>query len=225
PSSATPVGGIVSAPPSSIGALPPPGGALSVTPTAPPISLPPPISPAPIEPAPSTPSTEHTVMRGETGAVIAKKYGMGWKAIEAANPGVDSRKLKIGQKLMIPAKSIAPNPMSTGDAGTGAAATETYTVKSGDTLGRIAKSQGVTIKAIKSANNLKLDAIKVGQKLKIPSQPAPAAVAPPAPAPLPVTDYTSPTALQPSSVPPYSPPAAPGLAPISASSLPPPPRP
>ena len=27
-------------------------------------------------------------MKGETGSLIAKKYGMGWKAIEAANPGV-----------------------------------------------------------------------------------------------------------------------------------------
>jgi LysM repeat protein len=43
-----------------------------------------------------------------------------------------------------------------------------YVVKSGDTLTRIAKVHGTTIKALKSANNLNNDRIVVGSKLKIP---------------------------------------------------------
>ena len=43
-----------------------------------------------------------------------------------------------------------------------------YVVKSGDTLSRIAKVHGTTVKAIKAANNLTNDRIVVGSKLKIP---------------------------------------------------------
>jgi LysM repeat protein len=43
-----------------------------------------------------------------------------------------------------------------------------YVVKSGDTLTRIARTYGTTIKAIETANDLNGDRIVVGLKLKIP---------------------------------------------------------
>jgi len=43
-----------------------------------------------------------------------------------------------------------------------------YVVKSGDTLTRIAKTYGTTVKAIETANDLNGDRIAVGLKLKIP---------------------------------------------------------
>ena len=45
----------------------------------------------------------------------------------------------------------------------------TYVVKSGDTLTKIARAHGTTIKAIRAASGLKTDRILVGQKLKVPS--------------------------------------------------------
>lgn len=45
-----------------------------------------------------------------------------------------------------------------------------YKVKSGDTLGVIAKRFGTSVAAIQSANNLKSAQLKVGQSLSIPSQ-------------------------------------------------------
>ena len=45
---------------------------------------------------------------------------------------------------------------------------EIYVVKSGDSLSRIAHAHGTTVKALKTANHLKSDRIKVGQKLKLP---------------------------------------------------------
>jgi len=43
-----------------------------------------------------------------------------------------------------------------------------YVVKSGDTLTRIARTYGTTVKAIEAANDLNGDRIVVGLKLKIP---------------------------------------------------------
>ncbi len=45
---------------------------------------------------------------------------------------------------------------------------KSYTVKSGDTLSRIAQKYHVTVSALKRKNNLKSDVIRIGQKLKIP---------------------------------------------------------
>ena len=42
---------------------------------------------------------EHVVVKGETLGSIAKKAGISLKAIQDLNPGVDSNKLRIGQKL------------------------------------------------------------------------------------------------------------------------------
>lgn len=43
-----------------------------------------------------------------------------------------------------------------------------YQVKAGDTLTRIAKTHGTTVKAIEELNGLRSDRINVGEKLKIP---------------------------------------------------------
>jgi len=101
------------------------------------------------------------------------------KAIAAANAGVDSTKLKVGQKLQIPAKPAGtvatepPAPEATGT--TGAGGDTVYVVKSGDNLTKIAKAHGTTPKSLRAANALKTDQIKVGQKLKVPAKAAPTA--------------------------------------------------
>ena len=53
-----------------------------------------------------------------------------------------------------------------------------YTVKSGDNLTKIARQFGTTVKALRAANGLKTDSIKVGQKLKIPAKASAPATAP-----------------------------------------------
>ncbi|WP_269527122.1 LysM peptidoglycan-binding domain-containing protein [Coraliomargarita parva] len=49
----------------------------------------------------------------------------------------------------------------------------TYTVQKGDTLGHIALRFGTSVRAIKNANKLNSDLIRVGQKLSIPADAAP----------------------------------------------------
>jgi LysM repeat protein len=164
---------------------PPPVDTNPVVQTPPPAPLP----PAPIAP-PVAQAEDYTVIKGDTFASIAKKSGVTTKSIQDANPGVDARRLKIGQKLHLPATSSAPNvsatPGMTPMADANAGGEQTYKVKSGDTLTSIAKHFHVTVKAIESANNLNTTRITVGKVLKVPGSAAPA------PAPVPPAEMTPP---------------------------------
>jgi len=51
----------------------------------------------------ATASRTHTIKPGETPSAIAKKYGIKVEALMVANPKLDSRRLQIGQSLLIPA--------------------------------------------------------------------------------------------------------------------------
>jgi len=154
-----------------------------VTTSNPPVVV---IPTAPVEP-PVTPSlpagaTEYVIVKGDNFSTLAPKFHVSAKAIADANPNVEPTKLKIGQKIHIPAPPAPTTPAVTGTApleGAIAGGEQTYTVKSGDTLTKIAGQFGTTIKALRAANGLKTDRLSVGQKLKIPAK-APAPVAVPA---------------------------------------------
>jgi LysM repeat protein len=185
----------------------------ALTNTPPPIVTQPAI-PAPAETAPAeSAGSEYVVVSGDTLGKIARKSGVTLKALEAANPGVNARHLKVKQKLIIPPGgsasggiAAAPTPDA---AGADATATSDYTVKSGDTLHKIAKHFGTSAKAIMAENNLATTKIKIGQKLKIPAKAEMAAPeASPAPA-IPTAAPTMPTA--PASQP------APGAAPAGGA--------
>jgi len=158
----------------------PPPTEVSNPPVVAPVVVPPPVY--------AVAGTEYVVVKGDTFAKIAKKNGVSVKAIQAANPGIEPTKLKVGQKLSIPASAGGASAMTGGPVSTGSGvAGETYTVKSGDSLTKIAKAHGTTIKAIRAENKLTTDHIKVGQKLKIPAR-AEAAAPVIAPAPMPSPD-------------------------------------
>jgi LysM repeat protein len=144
-------------------------------------------------PVPEPTTTEYTVVAGDTLGKIAKKNGVKLKALEDANPGVVPTKLKVGQTLVIPAATGGTTTAMTADTATSTdSGEETYKVKSGDTLTKIAKASGTTVKAIETENNLTTTKIKVGQKLKIPAKveaatPPPMSAAPVMPAAMPPT--------------------------------------
>ena len=125
-------------------------------------------------------ATDYVVKSGDTYVTIAKSKKVSVKALTEANPGVEPTKLQIGQKLHIP----APTTPTVQTASTGAPAIDAntgdplYTVKSGDTLIRIASEHKTTVRALRTANNLRTDSIKVGQKLKIPVKMADAGTGP-----------------------------------------------
>ena len=60
-----------------------------------------------VEPSTESPSAKtYVVQEGDTLAKIAERFygaGASWSAIEKSNPGLDANRLKVGQKLVIPA--------------------------------------------------------------------------------------------------------------------------
>jgi len=150
----------------------------AVTPSTPALPTPPDVSSTP----PPAGATEYTIAKGDFLSAVAKKFHVSIKAIEDANPGVDSKKLKIGQKLHIPAAATTVAAATVGATTPDAVHTgveqHTYSVKSGDNLSSIARGNGTTVKALRTANHLKTDRITVGQKLKIPAKPSATATGP-----------------------------------------------
>jgi LysM repeat protein len=136
---------------------------------------------APAEAAVANPTPEpvqagtrqYVVVKGDSFYKIARANNISMKALADANPGVDSAKLKIGQMLQIPGgaepaiATATPSPAPV-NAKAGPAPNR-YVVKSGDTLDRIARTHGTTVRAIKAANGLTGDRIVVGRKLNLPA--------------------------------------------------------
>lgn len=99
----------------------------------------------------------YTVKSGDTLYGIANKYNTTVDAIKALN-NLTSNTLSIGQTLKIPSNSDS------------AVTTNTYTVKSGDTLYGIAQKFGTTVDELKTLNNLSSNALSIGETLKVPNK-------------------------------------------------------
>ena len=220
---------VVTPPPANPNPVPPAMAPPSVTPSNPVVvATPPPVVVPPAVPSVPPPVVgdgtvrEHTIASGDTFGSLAKKYGVTSKGIQDANPGVDSRRLKIGQKIKIPPQKAATPATPTAGGPAGAPAPDTaggtsYAVKSGDNLTKIAKSHGISVKALRAANSLRTDQLKVGQKLTIPpgkTAAVPAATAPGAMTPAPgVAPAPTGAGAPPTMVPTFTPPPAPGTPP------------
>ena len=121
--------------------------------------------------------TEYTVKKGDVAFTLAKKNGVSLKQLQEANPGKDLAKLKVGDKIQIPA-GTAPAGGSVSSSTLAPAAKAdgtTYRVKGGDNLSKLAKKFGTTVKAIRDANGMTSNDIKVGQSLVIPGKSSAAA--------------------------------------------------
>ncbi len=162
------------------------------TPSAP-VSLPP-ITPE------SAAAGEYKIRAGDNAYVIAKARGISAKALIDANPNLDWKHLKVNQMIQLPA-ATPENAAVVGGTGAGAQANlaaaggelgSNHEVKQGDTLMRIGKKYGVSVKAIRTANGLKSDSIFVGQKLKIPARTSAATGSAPASEPVAIPVSTQP---------------------------------
>ncbi len=115
----------------------------------------------------------YKVKSGDFLGKIASRYGVTINQLKSWN-NLRSNSIQIGQTLYI-YKNGGPSVSqgSTGSKSGGSSKPKTiiYTVKSGDSLSKIAsRYKGVSVNDIKKANGLKSDAIRAGQKLTIPAR-------------------------------------------------------
>lgn len=116
----------------------------------------------------------YKVKSGDYLGKIAGKYRVSVAQIKKWN-GLTSNNIRIGQRLRIYKGGVVPSSSgssSSSTKSTSSPATQsgdkvTYTVQSGDSLGKIAGKYGVTINDLKRWNGLTGTMIKVGQKLVI----------------------------------------------------------
>lgn len=115
----------------------------------------------------------HMVKSGDTLYALSQKYGVPLQKIIEANPQISNPDvLAVGDKVKIPAATV-PVPENN----------EVYykhTVKQGDTLWKLSKAWGITLKDMIDANTqLKNpNALMVGEIVNIPKKGSPAAVEP-----------------------------------------------
>ena len=98
-------------------------------------------------------SDKYIVTSGDSLWKIANQYGLTVNQLKQLN-NLTSDNLEIGQELKIK-NNIAKDE------------TNVYTVKSGDSLWKIANQYGLTVNQLKQLNNLTSDNLEIGQKLKI----------------------------------------------------------
>ena len=99
----------------------------------------------------------YTVKAGDTLYSIANKYGLTVSELKSLN-NLSSDTLSIGQVLNVSNSSTTPSNPS-----------NTYTVKSGDSLYSIARKYGITVDALKSANGKTSNLLSIGEVLVIPT--------------------------------------------------------
>lgn len=109
--------------------------------------------------------------------------------VEAPPPPVmpPSQGATAPASVALPKPAFQPPAVEKAPASLEAAASQTYTVQSGDSLSKIAAKVGVTAREIAELNNIKdANKIKLGQKLVLPSyaQPVPASASKPAAKPV-----------------------------------------
>jgi LysM repeat protein len=113
----------------------------------------------------------YTIKRGDTLSSIAGAHGVATSALLAANGLGWSSIIYPGQKLSVPGGSSPAAATPTRTPSTPAASGGTYTIKTGDTISRIAASTGTSVQALLSANGLRITStIYAGKKLTIPGR-------------------------------------------------------
>lgn len=114
----------------------------------------------------------HTVQRQETLFSISKQYNVSIAEIKNWN-NLSSNNLRVGQELTIYPSEANNQEQQSLVAEKEAQRNSYYTVKSGDSLYKIAQEHDMTVEELKSLNDLTSNTIRVGQQLTVRSKPAP----------------------------------------------------
>jgi membrane-bound lytic murein transglycosylase D len=115
---------------------------------------------------------EHFVRNGETMGGIARKYRVSSRLLQDANPRVNPRRLRVGQRLVVPTggaiSSTMARHMSDPKPAAGTNTSGYHRVRWGETLSEIADEYGVSQRDLKSWNKLSASgSIRAGQRLRV----------------------------------------------------------
>ncbi len=136
-----------------------------------------------------TPDIAYVVQKGDSMSAIARRFKTSVAAISALNQIRDSHRISIGQRLLLPQDTAAGTGQSSAQIAAAASSqgsetaattstrstTESYSVRRGDTLSRIARRFGLTERALLQANDIDHpDLLFPGQQLRVPSDAPPA---------------------------------------------------
>jgi membrane-bound lytic murein transglycosylase D len=116
---------------------------------------------------------EHVVRNGETLSEIAYRYGVSLSFVRVANPNVRPRRMRIGQRLVIPlsqaARQVRVRPRPSARRPVRVAPNGYHTVRAGDSLWLVSQRYGVQVRDLRDWNNI-ADGdtmLKVGQRLRV----------------------------------------------------------
>jgi membrane-bound lytic murein transglycosylase D len=110
---------------------------------------------------------QHKIRRGETLGEVGKRYGVSVQLLIAANPGIQPRRLRIDQRVVIPNSAAAranpgraPRVLRSG--------TRYHQVRWGESLWLIARRYGVTVRDLQRWNGIRnQDVLKAGTRLLV----------------------------------------------------------
>ena len=122
--------------------------------------------------APEVEGRPYTIAKGDTLSAIAKLNGVTVAALRKANPAVEPSRMRPGQRIYIPGPGSASADLGYKEPAIGSESpvvANVHVVRQGDTLSRIARRNGTTVKALRAANKLKSDRLSIGQKLRLPA--------------------------------------------------------
>ncbi len=100
-------------------------------------------------------SSFHVVKRGDTLLSISKKYSISVNELKEIND-IRSKKLKVGQKLIVSKSAL-----------------KDYTVRRGDSIWDIARRFNIDPDELMNINGLETDSLKPGQKILLTAEPEP----------------------------------------------------
>jgi len=112
-------------------------------------------------------TSKYTVVTGDTLGEIGEKFGVSAKELKDAN-SLTKNDLYVGMKLVVPDNSKTSKPQTKTAQKPAQKKSSKYVVRSGDTLGLIAKRHGTSLRTLKAANNMRGNSIRSGQTITIP---------------------------------------------------------